>query len=151
MIIQYTKEWKDHILRIQGTWLSKWLWQDIWMAYKEVEWLIFNAVGQSSAGLDAKSTFLIFKYIQKTIHFVHPFASLHATAPKLQTYQTHYAWSTLIFVRLFIFISVYFGSLFILRTLMIYHNIETSGAFWRNSVYCTHIKYVWPCHFHFCN
>lgn len=39
---------------------------------------------QSSAGLDAKSPFLIFKYILKTIHCVHPFASLHATAPKLE-------------------------------------------------------------------
>lgn len=61
------------------------------MAYKEVELLIFNTGGQSSAGLDAKSTLLIFKYIQKTIHFVYPFASLHAAAPNLQTYQTHYA------------------------------------------------------------
>jgi hypothetical protein len=37
------------------------------MAYKEVKWLTLKAGGQSSAALDAKSTFLIFKYIQKTI------------------------------------------------------------------------------------
>jgi hypothetical protein len=41
------------------------------MTYKEVEWLIFNAGGQISAGLGAKSTFLIFNYIQKTILSTH--------------------------------------------------------------------------------
>jgi len=34
---------------------------------------------------------------------------------------------------------------------MNYYNIETSGIFWQNSVCCTHIKYIWLCHFHFYN